>query len=84
MHVYVRSSALSARHAQILCLDNRLLLDAEFYQRLRIVASRFSMELKPEFYFAVNGGRYPMGVHAWWTIQPKFWAPCIPPLAAIL
>ena len=49
-----------------------------------VIASRFSMELKPEFYFAVNGGRYPMGAHAWWTVQPKFWAPCIPPLAAIL
>jgi hypothetical protein len=60
------------------------LLSTDFVVPNEIIASRFSMELKPEFYFAVNGGRYPMGVHAWWTVQPKFWAPCIPPLAAII
>lgn len=60
------------------------LLSTDFVLPNEVIASRFSMELKPEFYFAVNGGRYPMGAHAWWTVQPKFWAPCIPPLAAIL
>ncbi len=60
------------------------LLSTDFVLPNEIIASRFSMELKPEFYFAVNGGRYPMGAHAWWTVQPKFWAPCSPPLAAIL
>lgn len=49
-----------------------------------ITASRFAMELKPESYYAVNGRRFPMGVHAWGVVAPRFWAPCIPQLAAIL
>jgi hypothetical protein len=42
------------------------------------------MELRPEYYYAVNGNRYPTGVHAWAVVNPAFWAPCIPPLAAVL
>lgn len=38
-----------------------------------ITASRFSMELKPSYYFAVNGGKIPMGGHAWWKYEPQFW-----------
>lgn len=60
------------------------LLSTDFIVPNEIIASRFSMELKPDFYYAVNGGRFPMGAHAWWTVQPRFWAPCIPPLAAVL
>lgn len=60
------------------------LLSTDFIIPNEITASRFSMELKPEFYYAVNGGEFPMGVHAWWTVQPRFWATCIPPLAAVL
>lgn len=37
------------------------------------VASRFALELKPEFYHAVNGGRPPMGGHAWWRYNQAFW-----------
>lgn len=59
-------------------------LSADFLIPNEVTASRFSMELKPEFYFAVNGGKYPMGVHAWGIVQPAFWAPCIPPLAEVL
>jgi hypothetical protein len=59
-------------------------LSIDFIIPNEIIASRFSMELRPEYFHAVNGGYYPMGVHAWWTVQPKFWAPCIPPLAAVL
>jgi hypothetical protein len=59
-------------------------LSVDFVIPNEIIASRFSMELRPEYYFAVNGNNYPTGVHAWWTVQPKFWAPCIPPLAAVL
>jgi hypothetical protein len=60
------------------------LLSTDFVIPNEITASRFAMELQPEFYHAVNGRCFPMGVHAWATVQPKFWAPCIPPLAAIL
>lgn len=59
-------------------------LSVDFVIPNEIIASRFSMELRPEYYFAVNGNNYPTGVHAWWTVQPNFWAPCIPPLAAVL
>lgn len=59
-------------------------LSADFLIPNEVVASRFAIELKPEYYFAVNGGRYPMGVHAWGIVQPTFWAPCIPPLAQVL
>jgi hypothetical protein len=60
------------------------MLSTDFIIPNEITASRFSMELKPEFYYAANGRRFPMGAHAWATVQPRFWAPCIPPLAAIL
>lgn len=59
-------------------------LSTDFIVPNEIIASRFSMELKPEFYYAVNGRQFPMGAHAWWTVQPRFWASCIPPLAAVL
>ncbi|MEI6713066.1 MAG: DUF5672 family protein [Verrucomicrobiota bacterium] len=36
------------------------------------VAGRFSLEVRPEFYFALNGNRAPMGGHAWWQQMP-FW-----------
>lgn len=49
-----------------------------------VVASRFAMELQPEYFMSINGGQYPMGAHAWWIVNPKFWAPCIPRLASIL
>lgn len=49
-----------------------------------IAASRFAMELEPEQYLAANGGCYPMGAHAWALVSPKFWTPCLPPLATVL
>lgn len=59
-------------------------LSTDFVIPNEIIASRFSMELQPEYYFAVNGGCYPMGVHAWWLVQPRFWASSVPPLATVL
>lgn len=38
-----------------------------------IVASRFSMELGPEYYLSVNGHRIPMGSHGWSSIRPDIW-----------
>lgn len=43
-----------------------------------VTASRFSMELRPSFYHAVNGGKLPMGTHAWWKSEPEFWRPLLP------
>jgi hypothetical protein len=43
-----------------------------------ITASRFSMELRPSLYHAVNGGHMPMGTHAWWKSEPEFWRPRLP------
>lgn len=36
------------------------------------VAGLFSLEVRPEFYFSLNGNRPPMGGHAWWKQMP-FW-----------
>jgi len=38
-----------------------------------IVASSFSLEIAPEKYVAMNGGRLPMGAHAWWKYAHNFW-----------
>jgi hypothetical protein len=59
-------------------------LSNDFILPNEITASRFSMELSPEYYFKVNGGHYPMGAHAWGTVNAPFWAPCIPALASVL
>ena len=37
------------------------------------VASLFALELQPERYLAINGGRAPMGGHAWWRYNQPFW-----------
>jgi hypothetical protein len=36
------------------------------------VAGLFALEVRPEFYFALNGNQPPMGGHAWWRQMP-FW-----------
>jgi len=43
-----------------------------------IVASRFSLELKPTHFFTLNGGCLPMGGHAWLKYEPEFWRAHIP------
>lgn len=48
-------------------------LSGDFIIPNEITASRFSLELKPSYYFAVNGGKLPMGGHAWWKHEPEFW-----------
>lgn len=48
-------------------------LSGDFIIPNEITASRFSLELKPSYYFAVNGGKLPMGGHAWWKYEPEFW-----------
>lgn len=48
-------------------------LSEDFIIPNEITASRFSLELKPSYYYAVNGNRLPMGGHAWWKYEPEFW-----------
>ena len=48
-------------------------LSGDFIIPNEITASRFSLELKPSYYFKVNGGKLPMGGHAWWKHEPEFW-----------
>jgi hypothetical protein len=58
-------------------------LSGDFIIPNEMIASRFSLELKPSYYHAVNGGRLPMGSHAWWKYEPEFWRPYLkytPPL----
>lgn len=60
------------------------LVSSDFSIPSDIAASRFAMELKPEWYKVINGGHFPMGAHAWWIVSPHFWGPCLPPLASVL
>ena len=39
------------------------------------VASLFALELQPERYVGINGGKTPMGGHAWWRYNQPFWVP---------
>ena len=39
----------------------------------QIMASRFALELNPEHYIDINGGKLPMGVHAFEKHNPEFW-----------
>jgi hypothetical protein len=48
-------------------------LSNDFIAPNEITASRFSMELKPSYYYRINGGKLPMGGHAWWKSEPNFW-----------
>lgn len=59
-------------------------LSHDFVMPNEMTASLFSLELKPSFYYAVNGGRQPMGGHAWVRYEPEFWRNFLPdaPLAA--
>ena len=54
-------------------------VSADFVLPNEVTASRFAMELKPSYYFEINGGIDPMGGHAWWKYEPKFWKPRLPP-----
>ncbi|STQ91841.1 DUF5672 family protein [Iodobacter fluviatilis] len=58
-------------------------LSADFIIPNEITASLFSLELKPAYYYKVNGGRVPMGGHAWWKYDAAFWKPFLPPSALL-
>jgi hypothetical protein len=48
-------------------------LSKRFVLPNEIAASCFSLEIAPEPYVAINGGRLPMGAHAWWKFGYDFW-----------
>jgi hypothetical protein len=58
-------------------------LSADFVLPGEIAASRFALELRPSYYFAVNGGHAPMGGHAWWKYEPAFWKTLLPASALL-
>ena len=58
-------------------------LSGDFIIPNEITASRFSLELKPSYYFAVNGGKLPMGGHAWWKYEPEFWRNILPDMPSL-
>lgn len=58
-------------------------LSGDFITPNEITASRFSLELKPSYYFAVNGGKLPMGGHAWWKYEPEFWRNILPDMPSL-
>jgi hypothetical protein len=55
-------------------------LSHDFVIPNEITASRFALELRPSYYLAVNGGRIPMGGHAWWKYEPECWRAWLPAL----
>ena len=54
-------------------------LSHDFVLPNEITASRFALELNPRYYLQVNGGRLPMGGHAWWKYDVGFWKSLLPP-----
>lgn len=54
-------------------------LSSDFIIPNEITASRFALELRPSHYFQINGGKLPMGGHAWWKYEMDFWRKLLPP-----
>lgn len=53
-------------------------LSKNFILPNEIMASQFAVELRPSYYVAVNGGKIPMGGHAWWKYELDFWRQQLP------
>jgi hypothetical protein len=49
------------------------LLSNNFSIPNKLIASRFSLEMSPDFYYELNSNHLPMGCHAWWKYNPGFW-----------
>lgn len=41
------------------------------------IASRFSVEVEPEYFYELNDRKLPFGCHAWWRYDLNFWRPYI-------
>ena len=59
-------------------------LSNDFIIPNEITASRFSLELRPSYYFRINGGKPPMGGHAWWKYEIDFWRKLLPEMPVTL
>jgi hypothetical protein len=59
-------------------------LSSDFIIPNEIIASRFSMEHRPDYYFKTNGGHLPMGAHGWHSIAKDFWIAKYPELNDLL
>ena len=57
-------------------------LSEDFILPNEIIASRFSLEVEPRYYIHVNGGRTPMGGHAWWRYDLEFWRELLPSIVS--
>lgn len=49
------------------------LVSNDFLLPNEITASRFATEIKPSYYYSVNGEVVPMGGHAWTLYEKDFW-----------
>ncbi len=62
-------------------------LSWDFVLPNEMTAALFSLELSPEVYLRMNGGRRPMGGHAWCKYNRDFWLPLLdrapPPLEPV-
>ena len=48
-------------------------LSCDFVLPNEVTASLFAMEGWPSYYYRINGGKIPMGGHAWQINEPEFW-----------
>lgn len=55
-------------------------LSRQFLLPNPIEASTFALELDPSRYLQINGGRLPLGGHAWWRYDLPFWTKLLPDL----
>ena len=53
-------------------------LSGDFVMPNAVTASRFAMEGAPAYFYQINGGHLPMGIHAWLKNEPEFWSGRLP------
>ena len=61
----------------VLKLLGKILLKDKFKIAPIEVASQFSIETNPRFYYKLNNEQLPFGCHAWEKYDPDFWEPFI-------
>lgn len=72
-HAQARDMFISTGSSEDLFFSFMGALSKRFVLPNEIAASHFSLEIGPESYVALNGGRLPMGAHAWWKYGHTFW-----------
>ena len=58
-------------------------LSRDFVLPNELTASLFAFEMRPSYYYSVNGKRLPSGAHAWWKHEPEFWRQHLPDMPAL-